>query len=741
MILCWTVYAHRQLTLEELQHALATRTGDSSLDEDGIVDQDICLQCCQGLVTVDTTSRLVRLVHYSAQEYFDRVGLEYFPDARIILTDPCLTYLRFTELKRGLAHYDNSFIAEEYQIESLEQTGLIDEKRKGRPLLDYAASCWGYHAQGIVESTLRNEILAFLRDVPALLNSVQILLRSLYPVGLYARMVDCFPFGQDLTLWVTIYFGLQTTVELLLREPAKAEQLDMILGWSIKCSESNIALLLVRKGANLSGIYDCRSNLSLAIERYANYSPDIGFGEGFIWDLLAVGNHQTVNEEDLAIAARRGNAMVMEMVADLYIRSASTVLEKQKLCRSLARIAVEKFCCDFLTKALNEGCDLESKDDEGLTIIQSIFRLSGPFAVHMIEQVLDAGADITALTDNGESVLHLTLRHVDDMFIEGENRALEWLLEERKGDLDLDCCDGYGKTPLCLAAEAGKATAVQLLLVHGADVGALSRAQRSLLHLASPEFGRLRILLHTITYKWELNQLLHAAKIANSQRMWSLLDDGADVASRNIYKESILHVAISNFHVMKSLLQRVSGLPDVNCRDMGGRTPLHHAAAGNRLTTMQVLVDAGAQINAKDDTGATILHLGVRSASAIQFALGHGVDVNSKDHASRTVLHWLALLNLWQDSHSVLELLADAGIDRSTEDSQGRTAAYYIIAEGEPVPYDQHLHEYRVVGERHRWLNSIQDRCLLEKALEWYKEDDSEVIMDGAEGSWWNSIY
>ena len=66
-IICWIWCATTQLTIKELQHALATRPGDTTLDEEGIESQDTCLDCCLGLVAVDNRSQNIRLVHKSAQ--------------------------------------------------------------------------------------------------------------------------------------------------------------------------------------------------------------------------------------------------------------------------------------------------------------------------------------------------------------------------------------------------------------------------------------------------------------------------------------------------------------------------------------------------------------------------------------------------------------------------------------------------------------------------------------------------
>lgn len=71
-VLSWITCAKRPLTILELQHALAVQVGQSKFDEDNISDIEYLVSVCCGLVTVDEESQIVRLVHYTTQEYFER---------------------------------------------------------------------------------------------------------------------------------------------------------------------------------------------------------------------------------------------------------------------------------------------------------------------------------------------------------------------------------------------------------------------------------------------------------------------------------------------------------------------------------------------------------------------------------------------------------------------------------------------------------------------------------------------
>jgi hypothetical protein len=87
--------AKRPITTLELQHALAVKLRDIELDEDNIPETDDITSVCFGLVTVDEETDIIRLVHYTTQEYFEKNRTSFFPDGECPIVDTCITYLSF----------------------------------------------------------------------------------------------------------------------------------------------------------------------------------------------------------------------------------------------------------------------------------------------------------------------------------------------------------------------------------------------------------------------------------------------------------------------------------------------------------------------------------------------------------------------------------------------------------------------------------------------------------------------
>ncbi|KAH7031050.1 uncharacterized protein B0I36DRAFT_349186 [Microdochium trichocladiopsis] len=129
--LSWIACAKRPLKIVELLHALGTEPGASAFDETNIPDiQDVLSNCC-GLVTVDEQTGIVRLVHYTTQEYFEKTQNKWFPDGQTYLTEICVSYLSFGVFKAGRCLSDQDF----------------ENRLTTYQLYDYASNYWGAHAK------------------------------------------------------------------------------------------------------------------------------------------------------------------------------------------------------------------------------------------------------------------------------------------------------------------------------------------------------------------------------------------------------------------------------------------------------------------------------------------------------------------------------------------------------------------------------------------------------------------
>ena len=73
-----------------------------------------------------------------------------------------------------------------------------------------------------------------------------------------------------------------------------------------------------------------------------------------------------------------------------------------------------------------------------------------------------------------------------------------------------------------------------------------------------------------------------------------------------------IHDAASD-GLLETIRNRAIECPgDIKMKDDVGLFPLHHAARNNRLETVSLLLELGAEINSKGDNGVTPLHVAIR---------------------------------------------------------------------------------------------------------------------------------
>jgi hypothetical protein len=90
-VLSWITCAKRPLTTSELEEALAVELNEPQLDLQNICRVQDMVSVCAGLVTIDEERGIIRLVHYTAQEYFERTQSTWFPGAEDDITTVCIT--------------------------------------------------------------------------------------------------------------------------------------------------------------------------------------------------------------------------------------------------------------------------------------------------------------------------------------------------------------------------------------------------------------------------------------------------------------------------------------------------------------------------------------------------------------------------------------------------------------------------------------------------------------------------
>jgi hypothetical protein len=144
--LTWITYAKERLTVHELLHAVALGLEPDSTDiqNDDLIHVELLLSSCAGLVILNHEDGIIRLVHYTTQDYLESRFQN--TDANTFLAKSCLTYFGF----------------DAFSDSPVNQEGPLRRLVQRYPLSGYAGRYWGYHAHQGREADLERTILSTL---------------------------------------------------------------------------------------------------------------------------------------------------------------------------------------------------------------------------------------------------------------------------------------------------------------------------------------------------------------------------------------------------------------------------------------------------------------------------------------------------------------------------------------------------------------------------------------------------
>jgi len=186
------------------------------------------------------------------------------------------------------------------------------------------------------------------------------------------------------------------------------------------------------------------------------------------------------------------------------------------------------------------------------------------------------------------------------------------------------------------------------------------------------------------------------------QLLSTLLEQGADPDAGNGATGTALHTAAFHGSTAAARLLLEHGA-QVNAKDSGARTPLFYSAMGysqnptGALETARLLIQHGADVSATDNDSFSVLvrafnsyHPGVENL--LDLLLEHGADANARGYESQTPLAWLAFVHCSypQGKAKMAECLIRHGADINATDNDGRSV-FRRIAGGDDADLVQVL--------------------------------------------------
>ncbi|RYP10462.1 hypothetical protein DL764_000645 [Monosporascus ibericus] len=648
-VLSWISYAQRPLTTGELCHALAVEPGEDELDQDNIPDVEDIISVCAGLVTVDQESNIIRLVHYTTQEYFERIREHWNPSAQQEVASTCLNYLSLRTFRSGSCQSNKDF----------------EDRVEQYSFLDYAAQYWGRHALAVQKevSELALSLLQHSKDTIISADSKD--KHGQTPLFLAAEqgheaVVELLVERDDVEadskdedgqtpLLLAARKGHEAVVKLLVeRDDVETDSKDengrTPLSWAAEWrAEAVVKLLVGRNDVETdSKDEDGRTPLSWAAER----------GHEAVVKLLVGRDDVETDSKDghgwtpLSWAAERGHEAVVKLLVE---RDNVEADSKDKYGQTPLSWAVGAGR-EAVVKLLVERDDIETdvKDKYGRTPLSWAAGERHEAVVKLLVERDDVEADSKDIYD--QTPLLWAAKY-------GHEAVVKLLVEQ--DDVKADSKDIYDQTPLSWAAKEGHEAVVKLL-VERDDVEADSK------HV----YGQTPL-------SW-------AAKEGHEAVVKLLVErDDVEADSEDVRGQTPLSWAVRDEDeaVVKLLAERDDVKAD--SKDKNGWTPLSWAVERGDEAVVKLLVERDdVETDSKDETGRTPLSWAAeRGHEAVIKLLIERDDVkpDSKDKYGRTPLSYAAE----QGHEAVVKLLIERDdIETDSKDEYGRTPLLWATKRG-----------------------------------------------------------
>eukprot|EP00754_Rhynchopus_humris_P006317 Rhum_TRINITY_DN13068_c0_g1::Rhum_TRINITY_DN13068_c0_g1_i1::g.56170::m.56170 len=180
---------------------------------------------------------------------------------------------------------------------------------------------------------------------------------------------------------------------------------------------------------------------------------------------------------DLHDCAKRGDVIHLQLM--LSSRSAAPNARERGTRATALHHAVLEQHTEAVELLLNFRADCNLFDKDKRTPLHNVVtkQADAEAAQTIAIMLLGAGADPTLKNKDGDTILHLAAR-------EGHLSLLTFLLDDRKGELDVDCYNDKDETPLFFAAGNSHVAVVLELLRRGANPNIPNRKGRTPLHMA-----------------------------------------------------------------------------------------------------------------------------------------------------------------------------------------------------------------------------------------------------------------
>ena len=340
-------------------------------------------------------------------------------------------------------------------------------------------------------------------------------------------------------------------------------------------------------------------------------------------------------------------------------------------------VAVESGSHESTKVLISHGANVNHCNEQGLYPLHLACTIGSQDSV---ASLIRAGARVDCLNKALQTPLHVASAN-------NKHRVIKYLLG--KG-ANIEARDKDSFTPLLLATHQGRTKALQILIDEGADIGAQDKEDRSSIYLAVDQnhIDCLLVLLKQpfLTELLELNDrsdntpLHRACSKGHLEVAVALMTAGAQVDNKNEDEQTPLHLAsrYGRLRLGREILERDQF--SVNDEDFESQTPLHLACIYGHIKVVAALIEAKANIRARNYYLWTPLDCAAAFGwvKCAAFLIKEGSPIDPEDKNKVTPLH-LAAMN---GHEAVVRLLIEKGASLSKTNLAGKNALVIAINHG-----------------------------------------------------------
>lgn len=401
-------------------------------------------------------------------------------------------------------------------------------------------------------------------------------------------------------------------------------------------ARSQTGVATVRKLLELGANPEARDDAGRIADPVCYWDPE--FSGTYAWDFLAAAPAESVQgclESGVSVGETGGQGATL-------------------LARLLSTAGSSYDVRNVLSVLVAAGADVTATDEAGRAPLHPGFgRRFGwappSISADMTLALLDTGADPTARDSLGSTPLHFAPASTVPHLV--------------AAGADLNARNNGGQTPLHIALSRDDLPKVRSLLQHGADTAAVDSAGNSANPIACERWGAgtffaladaelvAECLPPNVDAPPELDAPYYGA--------WglSLADRALPAAAASARDTTVIRLLLE------------AGADVQLPRDFPGDIPLHHAARSGTPGAVQMLIEAGADVNGRNTflytysaTSLTPLHFAAASnpnPEVVSTLLEMGAELHAPDHEGKFPLHYAAM----NSNPAVAAALLEAGAD------------------------------------------------------------------------------